>query len=387
MQDQIDIVDNPSAWMPTGGRSISAAALAAIFERVLTFSPIDEEGDFFALGGDSIMATALALEIEAEFGIKLPVSILFDAPTPAMLARAAANLPARSDGPLVLLKPGSGTPPIFLVPGSGGTPTDVRSMVSHMDVSSPVYSFCAPGFDTEPPLASVEQLADRFLPAIRAVQPHGPYFLGGYSMGGLVALELAQRLITAGEKVALLALLDTYISPRRSPWLSKLAIWRRRAVHHAAHLRSADWRAVPAFVLARGLGVCRDLGIMRAPSRGMPRPDDPRLTPAVRRMIESSVTAAVTYRPRFYPGTITYFEARISDPLPAYPQLTWRRLARKLVVHVVDADHWQMMRGQSADTARQFSECLRRAEAGHSNFEAAAPGKTRSGRAQEGLHQ
>ncbi|MGH6990300.1 MAG: alpha/beta fold hydrolase [Stellaceae bacterium] len=387
MLDQIDIVDHPSASVPTQGGSISAAAVAAIFERVLAFSPIDDEGDFFALGGDSITATALALEIEAEFGIKLPVSILFDAPTPAMFARAAANLPARSDGPLVLLRPGSGAPPIFLVPGSGGTPTDVRSMVSHLDVSSPVYSFCAPGLDTEPPLACVEQLADRFLAAIRAVQPHGPYFLGGYSMGGLVAFELAHRLIAAGEEVALLALLDTYISPRQSPWLSKLAIWRRRAVDHAAHLRSADWRAIPAFVLARCRGVFRDLGIMTAPSRGLPRPDDPRLTPAMRRMIESSVTAAVTYRPRFYPGTMTYFEARISDPLPAYPQLTWRRLARKLVVHVVDGDHWQMMRGRSADTARQFSECLRRAQAGHSNFETPAPGNVRSNRALEGFHQ
>ncbi|MGH7104451.1 MAG: thioesterase domain-containing protein [Acetobacteraceae bacterium] len=370
--------------MPTSGRPISAAAVAALFERVLAFSPIDEEGDFFALGGDSIMATALALEIEAEFGIRLPVSILFDAPTPATLAGVATARAARSDGPLVLLKPGSGAPPIFLVPGSGGVPTDVCSMVSHMDVSSPVYSFCAPGFDTEPPLARVEQLAERFLPAIRTVQPHGPYFLGGYSMGGLIAFELAHRLIVAGEEVALLALLDTYISPRRSPWLSKLAIWRHRVAHHAAQLRSADWRAVPAFLLARGLGVFKDLGIMPAPSRGMPRADDPRLTPAMRRVIESSVTAAVTYRPRFYPATLTYFEARISDPLPAYPQLTWRRLARKLVVHVVDGDHWQMMRGQSADTARQFSECVLRVQAGHSNFEMPGRGSARSIPAFEG---
>ncbi|MGH7086840.1 MAG: phosphopantetheine-binding protein [Acetobacteraceae bacterium] len=387
MQDQIDIVDHPSAPMPTHGRSFSAAAVAAIFERVLAFSPIDEEGDFFALGGDSIIATALALEIEAEFGIKLRVSILFDAPTPAMLARAATNLAARSDGPPVLLKAGSGAPQIFLAPGSSGTPAGLRSMVSHVDVCAPVYKFLRAGL-RHGTAAGVNRAVCRSVPAgdprgaaSWTVRPRR--ILDGRGGRPRAGREADRR----RRRGALLALLDTSISPRRSPWVSKLAIWRRRAVHHAAYLRSAGWRAIPSFVLARCLGVGRDLGIMLAPPWGRPRPDDPRLTPAVRRMIESSLAAAVTYRPRFYPGTLTYFEAGISDALPACPQLTWRRLARKLVVHVVDADHWQMMRRQSADTARQFSECLRWAKAGHANFEAAAPGNARSNREQEGFNQ
>ncbi|MGH7067092.1 MAG: thioesterase domain-containing protein [Acetobacteraceae bacterium] len=362
VQNQADIVDRPPAPPPTAGQPVSATLIAAIFERVLAVSPIDGEDDFFALGGDSILATAVALEIEQELGVALSLSTLFDAPTPVMLARAVAGRAAPDHRSMVLLKAGCGAPPVFLAPGWYGWPTTFGELARCMEIPGPIYGFRAPGLDgMEPPLARIEDFAERFLPAVRAVQPHGPYFLGGYSMGGLTAFELAQRLTGGGEEVALLALFDTYLCPRRLALASKLAVWRRRFAHHAASLKGKPWHALPPFVLARLRSLIGDLGIFARPSPGLPRPGDSWWTPAVQRVIEAGTAAAVAYRPRFYPGTVTYFEARDNNAMPGYPDLTWQRLAAKFVIHLVDGNHWQMMHERSADTARQFSACVRAA--------------------------
>lgn len=337
--------------------------ISEMFGRVLRFSPIEPDSDFFELGGDSIMATTLALEVEAEFGVRLPVSILFDASTPAMLAGAIANLETAGGTRLVRLRAGtevsSTRASVFLIPGAGGSAMAVSPFARQLDVPLAVYGLLAPGLDGKQPTASrVEHLVGHHLASIRSVQPHGPYFLGGYSMGGFTALELARALIAAGEEVALLVLFDTYISPPGLPWAIKFAVWRRRVAHHVRTLKDISPRAVLPFVLARGRSLLSDLGIARRPPPGMPSPGDIRLTPAMRRVAEAGMAAAAAYRPKFYPGTITYFEARSSDAMPGYPELTWRRLARKLVIHLVDGDHWDMLSARGADSARQFSQCV-----------------------------
>ncbi|MGH7118863.1 MAG: thioesterase domain-containing protein [Acetobacteraceae bacterium] len=354
----------PAERTGAAGPTNSVATIADIFARVLRILPIDADADFFALGGDSLTATALALEIEAAFDVSMRVTSLFDTPTPATLAAAIARYRTPNRSPLVLLRAGSGAPPLFLVPAAGGWPTMFGRIATRIDISCPIYGFLAPGLDgTEPPLARIEQLAEHFLPAIRSVQPRGPYFLGGYSMGGLTALELAQMLTAAGEEVAVLALFDTYICPRRLCWTSKLAVWRRRVSHHSAILQNIRWHAWLPFALARCRSLLGDVGIAPRPSPGMPRLEDPAVTPAMRRVAQAGLAAAVAYRPRFYAGTITYFEASNSDMMPAYPDLTWRRLARKLVVHRIQGDHWQMMLGQGEETAQQLAECVRTARA------------------------
>lgn len=313
--------------MTIDGPADPITAMTEIFERVLRFSSIEADSDFFALGGDSLTAVALTAEIEATFGVSVPVTSVFDAPTPTLLVASVARFSTPSRGPLVLLRPGVGAPALFLVPAAGGWPSTFDPVAMAMDVPCPIYGFLAPGLDgTEPPLTRVEQLARRFLPALRAVQSHGPYFLGGYSMGGLTALELAQTLIEAGEEVALLVLFDTYICPRRLSWRSKLAVWHRRVLHHAANVKNMSWHAMLPFALARCRSLLGDLGIAPRPSPGMPRPDDPAIPPAMCRVAAAGLAAAVAYRPRFYRGSITYFRACDSDMLPAYPDLTWQRL-------------------------------------------------------------
>lgn len=361
-QSHADVVDRPAVPPLTPEQPVSATLIATIFERVLAVSPIGGDDDFFALGGDSILATALALEIEHEFGVRLPLTTLFDAPTPAMLARAVPGLAAPDHRSTTLLKAGCDAPPVFLVPGSYGWPTTFGELVRNMEIPGPIYGFRAPGLDgTVPPLARIEEFAERFLPALRAVQPHGPYFLGGYSMGGLTVFDLAHRLTAAGEEVALLALFDTYLCPWRLALTSKLAVWRRRFAHHWASLEGTPWRALPPFVLGRLRSLIGDLGIFAQPSPGLPRSGDSGWTPGMQRVVEAGKAAAAAYRPRFYPGTVTYFEARDSNAMPGHPGRTWQRLAAKLVIHLVDGDHWQMLQERSADTARQFSACVRAA--------------------------
>lgn len=123
-----------------------------------------------------------------------------------------------SSWPLVLLKTGRDGPALFIVTGLGGTAADVFSLARNMRCSNPVYALQARGLDgAEVPLEHVRDLAQYYLAAVQAQQPEGPYLLAGYSFGGLVALEMAQLLVQAGQRPALLAFLESYPHPRYWP--------------------------------------------------------------------------------------------------------------------------------------------------------------------------
>src|SRR5277367_2424140 len=201
--------------MATQPTSAMAEALTPIWERVLQQSPIGPDDSFFELGGDSLSAVTLFLEIEKLCGRQLPSVMIYNTPTIAALAAELERPSTSRLPPLVLLREGSAEPPVFIAHGLGGSVIDFYRLLTYIQSDRAFYGMQARGIDgIDEPFDSIEEMAQYHLDAIQKVQPHGPYIFVGYSLGGLVCLEIARRLREVGEAVALLTVLDAY--PSRS---------------------------------------------------------------------------------------------------------------------------------------------------------------------------
>ncbi len=208
------------------------STLAGFWTKLLGVKKIGVNDNFFDLGGHSLIAVRLFRMIKAEYAVDFPISVLFEAPTvakcAALLERAGAAAPA-GDGAqasaasepvvpparyvhLVPMSPGpaTGQRPFFVCAGMFGNILNLRHLAMHIGHDRPVYGLQAKGlFGSESPHETFEEMARDYLAEVREIQPHGPYSLGGFSGGGLIAYEMAQQLEREGEEVALVILLDT----------------------------------------------------------------------------------------------------------------------------------------------------------------------------------
>jgi amino acid adenylation domain-containing protein len=185
--------------------------LAAIWEEVLDTRPIGIKQNFFDLGGHSLLAVKLMARIQQRFGAEISLSSILRAPTIEQLANTMRqNLRPASRSSLVPMQPAGNQLPFFCVPGAGGNTMYLYNLSRRLGPDQPFYGLQGVGLDGEAaPHTRVEEMAAHYLTAIQSVQPHGPYCLGGHSLGGWVAFEMAQLLEQAGEEVAVLAILDT----------------------------------------------------------------------------------------------------------------------------------------------------------------------------------
>lgn len=193
---------------------------ATLWCEVLGVGHIAVDDNFFELGGHSLLAAQLVYRIRQEFHSDLPLRQLFDTPTIAGLA-AYLDAPGVSEGQsltsLLPLQTHGDLPPFYFLPGGGGSEdeylTAYANLIHRLGPEQPVYGFKARGLDdNRDPHDSVPAMATEYVAELRAVQPRGPYFLGGECIGGKVALEMARRLHAAGEEIALLVLLNAVIA-------------------------------------------------------------------------------------------------------------------------------------------------------------------------------
>ncbi|HEX7241920.1 MAG TPA: alpha/beta fold hydrolase, partial [Longimicrobiaceae bacterium] len=184
--------------------------MVAAWEEVLEVSPVGVRDSFFELGGHSLLAIRLVGRIEKLTGQSLPLASLFTAPTVERLASALrAEAVERVARPLVPIQPTGNDRPLFFVHAAGGNVIGYAELSRHLGPGQPFYGLQSRGLDGyEAPHTCVTEMAADYLAEIRAVQPQGPYRLGGWSMGGLVAFEMARQAEAAGEVVELLALVD-----------------------------------------------------------------------------------------------------------------------------------------------------------------------------------
>ncbi|MEG4805076.1 amino acid adenylation domain-containing protein [Microcoleus sp. ARI1-B5] len=191
-------------------RTPTESTLAQIWSEILNTEPVGIRDNFFDLGGDSLLAIRLINEINQQFERELPLSSLFLNPTIEGLADSLdSGTNSREWSPLVAIKPRGKNPPFFCVHPIFGVVFPYCELAFQLGENQPFYGLQPKGIDGESsPLTRIEDMAADYIAALRTVQPKGPYFLGGWSFGGLVAFEMAQQLLAAGDEVALLAVLD-----------------------------------------------------------------------------------------------------------------------------------------------------------------------------------
>ena len=194
--------------------------LIQIWRRLFHREDISREDNFFDLGGHSLLVTQLATEIDKEFKCKIPVATIFQSSTIASLAQRITDekwAPAWSS--LVPIKTQGSKPPLFLVHGWGGDVFVFLELAKYLPEDQPIYGIQAVGLDGKTSRhISIEEMAKHYINEIISFQPTGPVYLGGYSMGGVIAFEVAQQLQQSGRKVAFLAILDSYPTGK-TPWL------------------------------------------------------------------------------------------------------------------------------------------------------------------------
>ncbi|WP_253900255.1 condensation domain-containing protein [Corallococcus carmarthensis] len=182
--------------------------LVALWEELLDVRPIGVTRSFFDLGGHSLLAVKLMARIREHFHRELPLAALFQAPTVETLARLLGQAPTVFS-PLVPIQREGTRRPFFCVHPVGGNVLAYAALAKQLGPEQPFYGLQSQGLDgSRPPLDSVEAMAALYVAAVRTVQPHGPYRLGGWSMGGVVAFEMARQLQARGEAVELVALID-----------------------------------------------------------------------------------------------------------------------------------------------------------------------------------
>jgi thioesterase domain-containing protein/acyl carrier protein len=202
-----------------GPRNATEETLCRLWQEVLRRERVGIHDNFFNIGGHSLLAVQVISRIKQAFTVEMPLSVLFAAPTVARMAEhiAAVNEPGRSQSSPVLvnIQPHGSWPPFFCVHAVGGQVVSYGELSRELGDEQPFYGLQSPPANYFPESdISIEQIATLYNQQIRSVQPVGPYLLSGWSMGGLVAWEMAQQLMKEGETISLLALIDTAPPPK-----------------------------------------------------------------------------------------------------------------------------------------------------------------------------
>jgi thioesterase domain-containing protein len=206
-----EAAERPAASAPANAQELQ---LLLIWEEVLGQQGLSVQDNFFEVGGNSLLAAHLFALIEQRTGRKLPLATLFRAPTVARLAQVVWEQPDSQSAPvswssLVPIQPHGTRPPFFCVHAEGGNVVGYFEYVQGLHPEQPLYGLQARGLNGEEVgELSYENIAAAYLKEIRTVQPHGPYYLGGYCLGGDIAFEMAQQLKAQGEQTALVLMIE-----------------------------------------------------------------------------------------------------------------------------------------------------------------------------------
>jgi amino acid adenylation domain-containing protein len=313
------------------------------WEQVLGKRPIGVRDNFFEIGGHSLAAARLMGMVGKQFGKKLLLTDLLQAPTiEELVALVRLEAPAAARSAVIALQQLGSKPPFLFVHGMGGSVLRFRDLARHMAPDQPFFGIQAQGLDgTQPALESVEEMADVYLEHLRAAQPKGPYYLGGYSYGGYVALEMARRLLAQGDEIRALVLLDTYAGESKSvverfltlSTEEKIAYVRKRAGRYRKSIKNRI-----KFIF---------------------------LPPAVKIVRRACAAAEKNYKLQPYSGRILLFRASekglrgLDDPSGG-----WHKYAAGgLEIHEIDGDHGAVLNEPNVRLlARELRECLERAQ-------------------------
>lgn len=326
-----------------------AQTVARVWKDVLLAPVRGPDDDFFDAGGDSLAAVTFAVELEYALGVELSPTLIYEAPRFGAFCKVLRECGAARYAALVPLKAGAGPPPVFFIHGVGGNVLEILPTARRMTYPGAVIGIRARGLARgETPHSSVEAMAADYLREIKTRQPNGPYYLCGYSFGGLVAFEIARRLSESGSEIGFVGLFDTMMSPLRWPLRAWLSIVGRRIARLPGNLRAALLRARPA---APSASIDKDNLSLPGILGSLPT--------SVVRVAASALIASARYRAGFYRGQLTLFTPVGREPgLPSLEAI-WRKHARTLSIVETQGDHSTMLSVPNADsTAASLTRCL-----------------------------
>jgi aspartate racemase len=343
-------IDRPHLPRPTADRAASAVeyaaprtpgeqALAHVWSRVLEIERVGVDDNFFDLGGDSLLAIQLAASA-AEDGLPLTAGLVMQHQTIAAQAGALASGAGEFNSPatLVPIQPRGERSPLFVVHPTGGIVTPYYHLAHLLGEDQPVVGIQAQGvFDAQPPHQSVEAMAAHYVAALRASQAEGPYHLAGWSLGGLVALEMARQLRQAGCDVGLVALVDA--SPAGAAQTEEQVFGMLAAsLPELALMDLADFELLP-----------RDEQIayfaQQITAAGM-APAEFAATHARRLfdVFEAHLQAGRDYRPQPYDGPLHAFVASESSTGSQATAFDWSPTASAAASEELPGNHWTLLR-------------------------------------------
>jgi phthiocerol/phenolphthiocerol synthesis type-I polyketide synthase E len=316
------------------GSEETAKRLTRIWEDLLGLQPIQPDQNYFDLGGDSLLAVQMFAQIDKVFQLKLPVATLFEAPTITDLAQIVDREAPRSRwSSLVAIQPKGSRPPFFCMHGAGGNVLIYRELSKRLGEDQPFYGLQSYGLEGDSePKSRIEEMAKLYVQEIRRKQPKGPYFLGGYCLGGTIAYEVAQQLTTEGEKVALLALFDTLNWSKLPP----LTAWKKtvvaveKIVFHALNYFRLDGPGKKAFLkekiqaVRNRIPVWRGRVINRFAGNSEVQDSSSRV---LGKIWSANDIASVAYIPKPYPGVVTDFRPLRQYSIYKRTDLKWEELA------------------------------------------------------------
>ncbi len=318
----------PDGTECVGPRTDAERRLAEIWQRVLSIDSVSVTADFFALGGHSLLAARLFWEIEQAFGVRLPISALFEAGTIERLAGVIEAGVVSREQRLVAMQPFGERPPIYFMHSADRYGLNYRHLARHLGPDQPSYLLLhrapRPGDARD---AGIPEMAREAAEEICRFQPAGPCFVVGHSTGGVVAFEVARVLQATGRQLGLVALLDTNCP-------AALRGFRPTLRRHVVALRRRSFTGKVDYVAKR----------VRY-WRSRLRPQSPRARPAAAGSL--SLQAVATYRPGPFRGRVTLFwgdEDYGDGGLDGDPRMRWQDFATDgLDVRRIPASHANML--------------------------------------------
>jgi pyochelin synthetase len=318
-----------SAAQP-GLEPIGMEAMTGAWNRVFRRTGIGANENFFELGGDTWSAAELFAEISNALGRQISPVWILHAPTIASLHRVLQR-PAPLFLPAItpLKKGDSKVPSILLFHGCGGTVLDFVKLANSIQVPNSIYGLQNPGTDGfAKPLERIEDVADYHLKIMKEQKIAGPYFLIGHSAGGLIALEVANRLKDIGEAVPLIVMMDSFLPLGALPLYRIAGVKLRRQVHR---ITIALKTSMPTSA-KRGVSATNERERMSLSKNVL-----------MRRFQEAENRALDAYRGRPYSGPVKFIRARDRWTFPLDPNEVWSSFVTELCVETAPGDHVSML--------------------------------------------
>ena len=382
----------PSQRMPAGAKEMDSVAPSdEVQSRLVDLwaaafgMPVGVDENFFELGGDSLLAARLFVQIEKAFQMELPLAMLLEAPTIRQLAGIiSAPIVHSLHSSLVAVQPHGTKPPLFCVHTQiGEIFLQCRNLSLSLGMDQPVFGLRSQGLGGETPYFTVEEMAIHYLREICTMQQKGPYFLLGYCFGGMIAYEMGRLLKTQGEEVGLLVMINTPAPGSLKSFPLRPSYVVKRIARQLGKLRTLRTRQKLVIVRTKAIWLARLVSqsfkaalwdALAKSSSGMAE----REAQSLLSVADINLLAAKAYDPGTYAGRIVFFhtEDNATDLYATDSVGGWMPLAEGgIEVHAFGGSNAPSIRHTpNIEWGEKLKSCLAQAQTLHAGIRSEAEG-------------